>query len=120
MQTNRSTRHEIFRLHAQFCQALSDPKRLLILVELRGGKSLTVSELARALATTQSNTSQHLAVLRQKGIVVATRDGSFVRYSLADKRILDAIDMLLEVLATQLAQQGERIHAFRQLRPRHA
>lgn len=79
-----------------------------------------MSELARALSTTQSNTSQHLAVLRQKGIVVATRDGSFVRYSLSDRRILQAIDILLDVLATQLSRQGERIHAFRLMRPRQA
>ena len=76
-----------------------------------------MSELARSLSTTQSNTSQHLAVLRQKGIVIATRDGSFVRYRLADKRILQAIDILLDVLAAQIAHQGERIHALRQLRP---
>jgi len=89
-------------------------------VALRGGASLTVGELARSLSTSQSNTSQHLAVLRQKGFVVATRDGSFVRYRLADKRILDAIDILLEVLATQLSRQGERSQVLRQLRPRHA
>lgn len=79
-----------------------------------------MSDLARALNTTQSNTSQHLAVLRQKGIVMADRDGSYVRYSLADRRILDAIDILLDVLAAQISRQGERIYALKQLRPRHA
>lgn len=89
-------------------------------MELRGGRSLTVGELARAVGTTQSNASQHLAVLRQKGILVASRDGSFVRYSLADPRVLEAIDILLDVLATQLSRQGERVHALRRLSPRHA
>jgi len=74
--------------------------------------------LARVVGTSQSNTSQHLAVLRQKGIVVATPDGSFVRYALADKRILDAIDILLEVQASQLARQGAHGPVLRQLRPR--
>jgi DNA-binding transcriptional ArsR family regulator len=56
-------------------------------------------------------------VLRQKGIVVAERDGSFVRYSLADRRILGAIDTLLDVLATQLARQGAHMTAARRMRP---
>ncbi len=89
-------------------------------MELRDSAGQTVGELARALATSQSNTSQHLAVLRQKGIVTASREGSFVRYRLADRRILQAIDILLDVLGTQLSRQGERSQVLRELRPRRA
>lgn len=89
-------------------------------MELRDGAGRTVGELARALATSQSNASQHLAVLRQKGIVTASREGSFVRYRLADRRILQAIDILLDVLATQLSRQGERSQVLRELRPHRA
>ena len=49
--------------------------------------------------------------------MVTERDGSFVRYSLADRRILGAIDTLLDVLATQLAQQGAHSSAARRIRP---
>ncbi len=108
-------REEIFRLHAQFCSALADPKRLLILMELRDGPH-TVSELSKALATRQSNTSQHLAILREKGVVRAERDGAFMRYSVADTRILRALDLLLEVLASQFERRAADGTALRRLR----
>lgn len=56
-------------------------------------------------------------MLRQKGVVIAEREGTYVRYSLADRRILSAIDILLDVLATQLARQGWHGNAARRLRP---
>lgn len=114
--TDKGTRQEIFRLHAQFCKALADPNRLLLLVELRDG-ARTVGELCGAIGASQSLTSRHLGVLRQKGIVVATRDGTHVRYTLADRRILRAIDTLLDVLAAQVARQGIHMSAARRLRP---
>lgn len=109
-------RRDVFRLHAQICKALSDPSRLLILVELRGG-ARTVGELSKALAASQPLTSRHLGVLREKGIVHAERDGSFVRYRLADRRILTAVDILLDVLGTALQRDGARSSVVRRLRP---
>lgn len=76
-----------------------------------------MGELSLAIGRSQSLTSRHLGVLRQKGIVITEREGSFVRYSLADRRILGAIDTLLDVLATQLARQGAHLSAARRLRP---
>lgn len=113
---DKETRQEIFRLHAQFCRALVDPNRLLLLVELRHAPR-TVGELSRAIGASQSLTSRHLGVLRQKGIVLARREGTYVRYSLADRRILTAIDTLLDVLASQLARQDAHMSAARRLRP---
>lgn len=110
------TRDEVFRLHAQICKAIADPSRLWIIVELRN-RPRTVGDLARAIGASQPMTSRHLAVLREKGIVRAERDGAFVRYSLADRRVLTAIDLLLDVLTTQLARQGARSTAARRLRP---
>lgn len=110
------SRDEVFRLHAQICKALADPTRLLLIVQLRQ-KARTVGELAEALGASQPLTSRHLAILRDKGIVRAERDGSFVRYSLTDRRVLTAIDLLLDVLAGQLARQGAQGTAARKLRP---
>ncbi len=110
------TRDEVFRLHAQICKALADPSRLLLIVELRH-RSQTVGELSSAIGASQPLTSRHLGVLREKGIVRAERDGSFVRYSLADRRVFTAIDLLLDVLAAQLDRQGARGSAARRLRP---
>jgi ArsR family transcriptional regulator len=92
---------EIHELHARLCKAIADPKRLLIITELRGGP-LTVNELALALELSQSNTSQHLAVLRERGIVQVERDGLNSYYSLRSKKVLKAIDLLREFMAEEL------------------
>jgi DNA-binding transcriptional ArsR family regulator len=115
----RTSRDEVFRLHAQFCKALGDANRLLIIVELRDG-ARTVGEIARAVGASQSLTSRHLGVLREKGLVRAERDGNFVRYSLADRRILSAIELLLDVLASELERQGSHSNIARKLRPARA
>ncbi|MEX2557918.1 MAG: metalloregulator ArsR/SmtB family transcription factor [Actinomycetota bacterium] len=99
-------RNEIYELHARLCKALADPKRLLIINVLRDG-SKSVTELTSELDLSQSNVSQHLAVLRERGVVQATREGNSVYYSLRDARVGRAIDLLREVMATQLAARGE-------------
>lgn len=112
---NSAAREDVFRLHAQICRALADPRRLLILVELREGPR-TVGEIAAAIASSQPMTSRHLAVLREKGLLEAEREGAFVRYGVADRRILTAIDILLDVLGSQLTRQSARGSAVRRLR----
>jgi DNA-binding transcriptional ArsR family regulator len=99
-------RNEIYELHARLCKALADPKRLLIINVLRDGPK-SVSELTGELDLSQSNVSQHLAVLRERGVVQATREGNSVFYSLRDPRIVRAIDLLREVMAAQLAARSD-------------
>ena len=86
-------RAELSALHATFCGALSDPKRLQIIDALRGGE-LTVGQLADAIGARQANASQHLAVLRQRGLVRVRRVHTHVYYRLADARIAQAVDLL--------------------------
>ncbi len=88
-------RRQLVELYAQVCRALSDPKRLLIIEALRDGP-LTVGQLAEAIGVSQPNASQHLAVLRERRIVVTERDGTKVRYRLNGGRILTALDLLRE------------------------
>ncbi len=98
-------RGEIYRLHAEICRALADPKRLLLLEELRTGER-SVGQLAAALGLAQALTSQHLAVLRERGLVTARREGTVVYYAIADSDILAAVDLLRGVLARRLARQA--------------
>ena len=100
---DRETALEIHELHARLCKAIADPKRLLIINELRDG-ALTVNELAEALEMSQSNTSQHLAVLRERGVVTVERDGNNSFYSLRSKKVLKAIDLLREFMAEEMAE----------------
>lgn len=96
-------RDEIFQLHAEICQALSDPTRILLLYELSNGPC-SVSELVERLGASQPTVSRHLKVLRDRRMVRAERDGMNVNYSLIDQRVIEALDLLRDVLATRLAQ----------------
>lgn len=103
MDTN--LRAEIDRLHAQVCNGLADPNRILILYTL-SEKKYNVSDLARTLELPQSTVSRHLKVLRERDMVLAQREGQSVYYSLADKRIIQALDLLRAMLASSLENQG--------------
>ena len=94
-------RRELLALHASVCKGLADPKRLLIINALRDGE-MAVSELCAALELPQANVSQHLAILRDKGLVLRRRDAQFVYYSLTSHKIIEAMDLLREVMAEQL------------------
>lgn len=110
---DRQTALELHELHARLCKAIADPKRLLIITELRNGP-LTVGDLAEALEMSQSNTSQHLAVLRDRGVVVATKDGLNVYYSLSSKKVVRAIDLLREFMVEQLGDSSRLSRAASQ------
>jgi len=96
---------EIKLLHAHVCEGLGDPKRVLILY-LLATRPRNVTELAEALDIPQPTASHHLKVIRDRGLVLAERDGTAVYYSLADHRVIEALDILREMLADLLAQRA--------------
>lgn len=96
-----SIRNELYQLHASVCKGLADPKRLLIINALRDGEK-SVSEMCDLLDIPQANVSQHLAILRDKGLVQARREGQYVYYSVTSEKITLALDLLREVMAEQL------------------
>ena len=102
---DRQTAFELHELHARLCKAIADPKRLLIITELRDGP-MTVGELAESLEMSQSNTSQHLAVLRERGVVIASKDAQNVYYALSGKKVVKAIDLLREFMIEQIGDQS--------------
>jgi ArsR family transcriptional regulator len=102
LQTN--LRREVHQLHAEICHAISDPNRILILYELREGPR-NVGELAENLSLSQPTVSRHLKVLRDRRMVLAEREGTNVYYTLADKRVIEALNLLREVLTAVLDQR---------------
>lgn len=97
---------EVNELHAGLCSALADPKRIMILYTL-AEKPRNVTEIAETLGHPQPTISRHLRVLRERGLVSTRRDGSAVVYTLADKRLITALDTLRAVLRDLVARNAE-------------
>jgi DNA-binding transcriptional ArsR family regulator len=100
-----SLTQEITLLHAELCSAIADSNRILILYAL-AEKPKNVGELAAELAIGQSAASRHLNILRERGLVTARREGQSVVNTLADDRVLQALDLLRLVLASKLQNQA--------------
>jgi ArsR family transcriptional regulator len=97
---------EIDLLHTKICYALADPTRILILYQLSEAPHY-VNELVEKLNIPQSTISRHLGVLRERSLVETRRDGAAICYTLAEPRIIEALDIMRAILATQLANSVE-------------
>lgn len=92
---------ELQAFKARFFRALAHPARIRILeILVRGGR--TVQELQEALALEQPIVSQHLAVLRNQGIVTAQKEGLSVRYTLRDPLVGDLLEVARRIFNTHL------------------
>ena len=97
---------ELYRLKAELCKTFSDPKRLMIINELRGGEK-SVGNLAAVLKIPQAVVSRNLAILRHRGIVKTRREGVNIYYSLSDAKIGEACDLVHKILLEQVAKNRE-------------
>ena len=107
---DRPSLDELNLLHASVCQALGDPKRLLILYAL-AEQSRNVSALTEHVGMPQPTVSRHLQVLRERHLVVAERDGASVVYRLAEPRIIAVLDTMRQILRDSLARQSDLVAA---------
>ena len=96
----------IYELQAEISKTLAHPIRLAILHQLKSGEK-TVNELTQTIGASQSNVSQHLAIMRQRQIVKTRKDGSAVYYRVSSPKISQACDMVREVLLEQLTKKQE-------------
>ena len=81
-------------------KAMSHPLRLMILCKL-GEEEFSVQDIVDNVGTSQSNISQHLAILRDKGILSARKDANKVFYKVTDFKTLKLIDMMREVFCSK-------------------
>lgn len=98
---------EIFEMQADVCLALGNPRRLQILNLLKEGER-PVSSMLEFMNINKANMSQHLSVLKQKGLVFSRKEGTTVYYRLASPRISEACSIMRDVLRETL-QEKERI-----------
>ena len=100
--------HEVTELHAGICNGLADPTRILMLYALVDTPR-NVNDLTETLSLPQPTTSRHLKILRQQGLVVGERQGLYIYYRLADKRIIEALDLLRKILNDRLTYRASLV-----------
>lgn len=93
------TRDEDIDRASRSLKAMSHPLRLKILCTL-GDQEVSVQEIVERVGTSQSNISQHLAILRDKGILSSRKDANRVFYKVVDSRTLQLIGMMRNVFCS--------------------
>lgn len=105
---NNALAQEIIELHANLCSAISDPRRIMLLYAI-ADRPRNVSSLADAVDISQPAASRHLQTLNQRGLIHANRDGASVIYRLTDERLIEALDLLRDVLYDRLSHRAELV-----------
>jgi DNA-binding transcriptional ArsR family regulator len=95
--------YRYYELHAEVCKTFGHPKRLLVIDSLRGAE-LSVSDLSKKTGIDISNLSQHLHLLREKGLISPRREGTQIYYKLTHPNIIKAYDLISEVLSQSISE----------------
>ncbi|OGC12360.1 transcriptional regulator [candidate division WOR-1 bacterium RIFOXYA12_FULL_52_29] len=99
---------QIYELHADVCKTLANPKRLEIINTL-GAKELSFGDILDVLKIKKANLSQHLGLMRAKGIVKTRRDGVSIYYRIVNPKVIKACNIMREVLLEQLSESNKLI-----------
>jgi DNA-binding transcriptional ArsR family regulator len=105
---NKTLENEINQLHAEICAGLADPNRIMLLYSL-SQSARNVTELCNELEMPQPLISRHLKVLRERGMVTTERRGTVIVYSLSDKRLIEALDLLRAVMHDNISKRAELV-----------
>jgi DNA-binding transcriptional ArsR family regulator len=98
----------LFEMQSEVCKTLASAKRLEIINALKGGEK-TVGELVEILGVPKANVSQHLAVMRLKGILRSRREGVNIYYRIANPKVVQACTLMREVLTEQMRERSKLI-----------
>ena len=99
---------QIYSYHAEMCKVFSHPKRLELVDVLRD-KEMSVGELSQRLGLTIGNLSQHLAMMRERHMLISRKEGNVVYYRIANPRLLEASDLLREIMFEQIRKDAALI-----------
>ena len=95
---------EIFELQASICQTMGNAKRLEI-INILGESELTVGDIAEKMGVRMANLSQHLSIMKSKGILLSRRDGVNIYYRISNPKVVQACSLMTEVLMEQMETQ---------------
>lgn len=106
---------KIYELHADVCKIFSNAKRLEIINALKE-KEMSASELIERIGLSKANLSQHMSVLKSKGVISTRREGVNIYYRISNAKITQACDLMREVLLEQLQEKGEMVASLKRIR----
>ena len=101
-------KEDFYNLHTDICKTISNPRRQAIIDTIRKSE-LTVNALMKKTGIPQANLSQHLAILRVKGVVKARREGNNIYYSITNPKIIEAYDLISEVLRESIQSRNKTV-----------
>ena len=96
---------EIYELQADICKIFANAKRLEIINILKDEEK-SANELIEKTGLSKANLSQHMAVLKAKGVILTRREGVNMYYRIANPKIIQACHLIREVLAEQIQEKG--------------
>jgi DNA-binding transcriptional ArsR family regulator len=109
-------RQQLSHFKAEFFKALAHPLRISILDALREGE-LTVNEISQRFSVEPPNASQQLAILRNKNIIVARKEGANVHYSVNDPALFKLLDVARDIFNHHLIGVRGMLEAINLERP---
>ena len=106
---------KIYELHADICKIFSNSKRLEIINTLKD-QEMSAGELIERISLSKANLSQHMSVLKSKGVVLARRKGVNIYYRIANPKIIQACHLMREVLLEQFQEKSKMVTSLRQFK----
>ena len=106
---------KIYELHADLCKIFSNAKRLEIINSLKD-KEMPASELIEKIGLSKANLSQHMGVLRSRGVILTRREGVNIYYRIANPKIIQAFHLVREVLLEQFREKGRMVSNLRRIK----
>jgi DNA-binding transcriptional ArsR family regulator len=105
---------KIFELHADVCKIFSNAKRLEIINMLKD-REMSAGELLEKTGLSKANLSQHMTVLKSKGVVHTRKEGINIYYCIANPKIIQVCTLMKEVLMEQLEEKGKMASRLQQM-----
>jgi ArsR family transcriptional regulator len=106
---------DLFELHADVCKIFSSAKRLEIINTLKQNE-MSASELIEKTGLSKGNLSQHMSILKSKGVVVTRKEGLNVYYRISNPKIIQACNLMREVLLEQLEEKGKMVSSLKHIK----
>lgn len=106
---------QIYELHADVCKIFSNAKRLEIINMLKD-REMSAGELLEKTGLSKANLSQHMTVLKAKGVIITRREGVSIYYCISNPKIIQAFNLMKEVLLEQLEEKGKMVSRLKRIK----